>query len=109
MTQLYGVKTEEDRALVELVDGWMRKQVGCLFGRREYAKGRYLLAVVETKSDFEEANRLYLEDIAVGTVSSCLYIYRNHGAATKLKTVGDAVDVLGSRLNQVHQMTMAAM
>jgi hypothetical protein len=91
-------KQNEDRSLIaEQVKQWFFKDLGCVFGKREFAGGRYMVAVIEEREDWLAANRAFVEHLNARTASSCLYIPANIQETRRLASVKDVIEHLSQR------------
>ena len=98
MTTSFGVEGTADMDLVAQAEIWLGREVGCAFGRREFARGRYMVALAASPDEFAAANRRFHELVRVGEVSSCLYIYRRWREAQRLPDVASVTGLLRCRM-----------
>ena len=94
MTLTFGVSSDADRALIVTLEQWLGRSVDCVIGRREFAMGRYCIALVSNSEEFEAANEFFIQHLRSHAVSSCLYVYKSQQQAVALPTVTAAVDLL---------------
>lgn len=98
MTVTIGISTQKDRQLLERVETWLSRELGCVFGRREFLKERYCIALVGNADEFEAANETFGRLLRSGTHSSCIYVFRDACAAAALETASEATAFLRHRL-----------
>lgn len=81
MNVIYGVRTPTDVGLVRSASDWLSGSLGCLFGRREWFRQRYMIALIGDSAEFVEANALFKARVAEETHSACLYVTRRDPAS----------------------------
>lgn len=94
MTALFGAHTEHDDRIHDQARDWLGKSVGCTFGRMEFIKGRYAIAIVGDAAEFEVANQWFTGLVEASRVSACPCIYRDVAQGCALQTAAAATQLL---------------
>jgi hypothetical protein len=76
---------------------WLRHSVGCLVGRAEIRRERFLLAVADGPQDLEEVRREYGAALCTGDVASCLVLLEPENESLKQLPIGNLVEYLDER------------
>ncbi len=93
---IWGSQGDCDAGILEQIKHWFSKDLGCLFGKREFALRRYMIAIVENREDWLAAHRHFVQLLESHVVTSCLYVPRRRAGQNPTETVAEVIGFLSS-------------
>lgn len=86
-----------DALILERVRQWFARDLGCVIGKREFAGGRYMIALIDTKDDWVAAHQAFVCRLEDRSASSCLYVPVNINVTRCLESVEQVIRHLSER------------
>lgn len=89
----------DDAVVAEVLD-WMKKDLPCVAGRREFNRGNYMLQIA-TRNSVPEIVTKFRQALENREAVACLFIFNDHRFYRGNSNVGDAFKYLAEQMSEI--------
>lgn len=97
------VTAPTDHQILELVKDWMKQELPCIAGRREFLKKRYMIEVATQDSVSRVFNR-YRSRLHERSAVACLYLFNDFDYMRPNKSVGEVFYFLAEQMQRISRV-----